>query len=161
MWSTSAFLALSVTFLFSNVNGFDVPKPFGCKNSLISDEWRQMVLETHNKYRAKLSEGKQPSLGKPAKAAKKMNELVWDCTIEQHAFETACTGTVDKQKFSENKATFKSRTCNDTEATKKLLKTWWDEARQVDLDASQKYEQTLEHFGPVSITPKRAMPDYG
>ncbi|EPB77802.1 hypothetical protein ANCCEY_03070 [Ancylostoma ceylanicum] len=75
---------------------------------------------------------------------------VWDCTIEQHAFETACTGTVDKQKFSENKATFKSRTCNDTEATKKLLKTWWDEARQVDLDASQKYEQTLEHFGPMA-----------
>ncbi|KIH57283.1 SCP-like protein [Ancylostoma duodenale] len=78
-----------------------------------------------------------------AKAAKIMNELVWDCTIEDYAFETACSGTVDATKYIANKDTFKSKSCNDTVEAKKLLKAWWDEAKKQDLDADQKYRLKL------------------
>ncbi|RCN32218.1 SCP-like protein, partial [Ancylostoma caninum] len=124
---------------------------FGCKNTLISDEWREAVLKYHNDNRAKLSKGGLSSLdGKMAKAAKIMNELVWDCTIEDYAFKTACSGAVDTNTYIANKETFKSKPCNDTVETKKILKTWWDEAKKQDLDADQQYKAEIEHFGPMA-----------
>ncbi|EYB87830.1 hypothetical protein Y032_0256g351 [Ancylostoma ceylanicum] len=34
---------------------------FGCNDRLISDEWRQMVLDYHNEQRKKVAQGKQKS----------------------------------------------------------------------------------------------------
>lgn len=50
---------------------------FGCRNSLIADDWRAMVLNFHNDKRRILSSGQQPNKdGTTLKAANKMNELV-------------------------------------------------------------------------------------
>ncbi|EYB99852.1 hypothetical protein Y032_0119g803 [Ancylostoma ceylanicum] len=59
------------------VGALIVPSSFGCKNSLISDEWRKMVLEFHTKNRRIVTQGKQRTEGsKTMPVAKNMNELV-------------------------------------------------------------------------------------
>lgn len=50
---------------------------FGCKDSLISDDWRQMVLDFHNDNRRRVARGDQISdTDKPMPKAKDMNKLV-------------------------------------------------------------------------------------
>ncbi|EPB72333.1 SCP-like protein [Ancylostoma ceylanicum] len=59
-------IVLTAALLIPNVDGFAVPTNFNCKNSLISDEWRKLVLNFHNGKRRLLAQGKQPSLNLPA-----------------------------------------------------------------------------------------------
>ncbi|EYC12073.1 hypothetical protein Y032_0048g1597 [Ancylostoma ceylanicum] len=68
-------IVLTAALLIPNVDGFAVPTNFNCKNSLISDEWRKLVLNFHNGKRRLLAQGKQPSLNLPAPWAKNIGEL--------------------------------------------------------------------------------------
>ncbi|EYC14132.1 hypothetical protein Y032_0041g361 [Ancylostoma ceylanicum] len=50
---------------------------FGCKDTLISDKWREAVLNFHNSNRKRISQGLQLSKnGKVMPGAKDMNQLV-------------------------------------------------------------------------------------
>ncbi|KIH48816.1 hypothetical protein ANCDUO_21111, partial [Ancylostoma duodenale] len=66
-------------------------KAFNCKNTLISDGWREEVLKEHNKYRRRLSKGLETGKTKLLPPAKNINELSWDCNIEALAFQQALT----------------------------------------------------------------------
>ncbi|ETN85466.1 hypothetical protein NECAME_16754 [Necator americanus] len=100
--STPTMLTLSWEIIFvlanvaCNVAAMEVPKSFGCKNSLISDDWRKMVLDFHNSGRKNVAENKEASKdSKLMPFAKNMNELTWDCNIEHNAWLRACDNTVD------------------------------------------------------------------
>ncbi|EYC25680.1 hypothetical protein Y032_0011g1329 [Ancylostoma ceylanicum] len=72
-------------------------KGFKCRNSLIAEEWRRKMLNVHNDNRRKLAKGSQRGEGgAPLPTAKNMNQLIWDCSLEDVAYEQAvkCTESV-------------------------------------------------------------------
>ncbi|EYC12060.1 hypothetical protein Y032_0048g1589 [Ancylostoma ceylanicum] len=174
MWPSVLLLGLLVSIANFNVTAYSVPTNFGCKNSLISDEWRKAVLRFHNNKRRALAEGKVKTKdGKAAPMAKNMNELVrypslqfnfyskesrptnfleqaklWDCNIETHAFENTCNGVVDQNYYGVTDTFKNKKTCNAAVNTEELLKKWWDESKAIDLTASQSYDATAEQNAP-------------
>ncbi|EPB72329.1 SCP-like protein [Ancylostoma ceylanicum] len=149
MWPSVLLLGLLVSIANFNVTAYSVPTNFGCKNSLISDEWRKAVLRFHNNKRRALAEGKVKTKdGKAAPMAKNMNELLWDCNIETHAFENTCNGVVDQNYYGVTDTFKNKKTCNAAVNTEELLKKWWDESKAIDLTASQSYDATAEQNAP-------------
>ncbi|EPB71049.1 SCP-like protein [Ancylostoma ceylanicum] len=134
------------------VAGFTVPTEFGCKNALLSDEWRRTVLEFHNKNRQKLARKQVATKGGAlAPYATKMNELIWDCDIENHAWSIACNGGTVHANFMQNKYRFKTSKCtNITQQTEAILKEWWNQVKAVDITNDQKYVTGLDQFGPMA-----------
>ncbi|EYB86858.1 hypothetical protein Y032_0272g936 [Ancylostoma ceylanicum] len=58
------------------VNGADTTA-FGCENSLITDEWREMILKFHNDKREIVAMGQQTDKsGKNLPQAEKMYKMV-------------------------------------------------------------------------------------
>ncbi|EYC43910.1 hypothetical protein Y032_0477g2177 [Ancylostoma ceylanicum] len=51
----SVILVFAAVQLFSD--GLASGTEFGCKNAMIADEWREMVLNLHNNLRKKLARG--------------------------------------------------------------------------------------------------------
>ncbi|EYB99887.1 hypothetical protein Y032_0119g822 [Ancylostoma ceylanicum] len=77
MWSFSLGVLLIIVGVTNDVSALTVPNEFKCKNTLISDEWRKMVLKFHNDNRRKVVEGKQPTKdSKYMPIGKNINELV-------------------------------------------------------------------------------------
>ncbi|EYC12155.1 hypothetical protein Y032_0048g1641 [Ancylostoma ceylanicum] len=148
MWFTSVLFVFSVVVFCYNVEAYEIPKSFGCKNSMISDEWRKYVLDYHNTKRKRLANNKQAcGNNKMAPFAKNMNELRWNCDIEHHAWTNACGGTIHTD-FVKNEATFANKKgCNITTEAKKILDEWWNQVKKVDLDANQNYVADIEQFG--------------
>ncbi|EYC12172.1 hypothetical protein Y032_0048g1648 [Ancylostoma ceylanicum] len=148
--------ALGVFLLISQLPGlietFDVPTSFNCRNSLIADEWRKMVLEFHNDKRRDVSDGKQQNGGKVMPAAKDMNELVWDCNLEQEALDAVrkCTAYNGTRAFNEAEITEKP--CNVTSGVKSILKEWWNEiVSAAPLKDENKFNKTsIPHFGVMA-----------
>ncbi|EYC15892.1 hypothetical protein Y032_0035g3030 [Ancylostoma ceylanicum] len=67
---------------------------FKCTNSLISDQWREKILTVQNDNRRRLAQGKQKGKdNNMLKPAKNMQELVWDCALEDAAYEAAAACT--------------------------------------------------------------------
>ncbi|EPB79818.1 SCP-like protein [Ancylostoma ceylanicum] len=82
-------IQLAISLLFAAIcSHAKATTAFGCKNSLISDEWREAVLSFHNKNRRKLAEGGLVD-SKNAKmdVAKDMQKLYWDCNMEDQAWQ--------------------------------------------------------------------------
>ncbi|KAL6729300.1 hypothetical protein Aduo_000370 [Ancylostoma duodenale] len=55
---------------------------FNCYNTLVTDEWREAVLNRHNELRRRLSEGKQTGADDTFPKAGNINKLNWDCNME-------------------------------------------------------------------------------
>ncbi|EYC35584.1 hypothetical protein Y032_1021g3418 [Ancylostoma ceylanicum] len=106
-------------------------RAYGCLNSMISDEWREMMDNLQNDLRRKLAKGKQTGKGgKLLPAAEKMYVMGWDCNMEIQAHEQAvlCATATPPQGFGVIEAKIKaSRTCNATDLTNKEVKNWWKE----------------------------------
>ncbi|EPB71058.1 hypothetical protein ANCCEY_09850 [Ancylostoma ceylanicum] len=102
---------------------------FGCRNTLISDEWRQRVLDHHNNIRRKN----------------------WDCDMENNAFLSTCDQTVQiPQAYASNSATFQitGKKCDINQNTMAVLKGWSDQAVAVDLSGGAVYNvQNQKEFG--------------
>ncbi|EPB67251.1 SCP-like protein [Ancylostoma ceylanicum] len=83
--------AVSMVFLMAAVqlyfDGFAFATAFGCKNTLIGDNWREMILKVHNDMRRKLAKGQQAGKNGALPYAKNMKQLYWDCTVEDIAHE--------------------------------------------------------------------------
>ncbi|EPB73740.1 SCP-like protein [Ancylostoma ceylanicum] len=62
---------------------------FGCKNELISDAWRDMVLTLHNDFRRKLAQGTVQGQAARLPVGKNIKQLYWDCALEKDAQEEA------------------------------------------------------------------------
>ncbi|ETN86790.1 SCP-like protein [Necator americanus] len=129
-------------------------RAFGCRNSLISDEWRAMVLTFHNDKRKTLARGDQPGKdGNKLSPAKQMNELTWDCNLERFASDAAaqCKDYDDPQRGVNQKTQvlivpdFCSLPMKKTET---VLNEWWNEVTVVGLGADLKYTDNsgLEEF---------------
>ncbi|EPB72820.1 SCP-like protein [Ancylostoma ceylanicum] len=143
------------------VGALIVPSSFGCKNSLISDEWRKMVLEFHTKNRRIVTQGKQRTEGsKTMPVAKNMNELTWDCNIEHNAWLYSCDTTVTlPNDYGVITADIKLPSkCNITTVTQTQLKAWWNEAKAKDLSTDPKYDAVVANFATVTTdtTPQPA-----
>ncbi|EYC12048.1 hypothetical protein Y032_0048g1585 [Ancylostoma ceylanicum] len=128
---------------------------FGCRNTLISDEWRKAVLDFHNRNRQRVAEGKQRtgSPGTVMKAATKMYYLNWDCDIENNAFLSSCNGQMPiPLDYGVNKGTFKmNKKCNINDNTMAVLKGWWDQATAADLSQNSKFDETKQkEFGAMA-----------
>ncbi|EYB99908.1 hypothetical protein Y032_0119g835 [Ancylostoma ceylanicum] len=145
----------------------EVPKDFGCKNSLISDEWRRAVLEYHNKLRRKVAKGEQPTKGsKFMPAAAKMNELTWDCGLEHNVWLYLCNSSTPVDPFytKNNKTTIKTKgtPCNVTANTLDVLKTFAKESEAVDLSGQNpKRSDEIANFALVSANCCGVVPTKG
>ncbi|EPB73742.1 hypothetical protein ANCCEY_07179 [Ancylostoma ceylanicum] len=64
---------------------------FGCKNELISDAWRDMVLTLHNDFRRKLAKGTVQGKNARLPVGKNIKQLYWDCALEADAQGKAIT----------------------------------------------------------------------
>ncbi|RCN28076.1 SCP-like protein, partial [Ancylostoma caninum] len=111
---------------------------FNCRNSLISDEWRQYVLDELNDYRRSLARGEVYDATKNfLPKAKDMNELKWDCNLEEVAYKSlqSLMSTCDVPLFSISRPyqtmqkRFKRKECNITSQAKVLLYGWWKEIK--------------------------------
>ncbi|EYB86884.1 hypothetical protein Y032_0272g952 [Ancylostoma ceylanicum] len=131
--------------------------PFGCKNSLISDDWREAVLKYHNDQRRKVSRGQQTDKdGAALKTAGEMYQLTWDCNLEAiaHTELVKCAGvskiTIGQTEhdFNEGVISTKPKKCNLEDDTKTLLKSWWNEVRQETFPTDMKYTEKFRHFAP-------------
>ncbi|EYC12186.1 hypothetical protein Y032_0048g1656 [Ancylostoma ceylanicum] len=128
---------------------------FGCRNTLVNDEWRQAVLDFHNNNRRTVAEGKQPTGGNAGNVmpkADKMYNLNWDCDIENNAFLSSCGGTAATipAAYASNKASIKiNKKCSSIkDETMTVLKNWWSQATAEDLSAGAVYkDQTQKEFG--------------
>ncbi|EYB96393.1 hypothetical protein Y032_0151g2844 [Ancylostoma ceylanicum] len=110
---------------------------FNCRNSLISDEWRQYVLDEVNEYRRTLALGEVFDQAKNyLPKAKGMNELKWDCNLEEMAYEgtlgtcTLPSGNLPFDPYQSMQAGFKKRNCNITSQTKIFLYGGWEEIKR-------------------------------
>ncbi|KAL6729130.1 hypothetical protein Aduo_000213 [Ancylostoma duodenale] len=143
--------------LFFIVAVSEATKSFGCKNTLITDEWRETVLNYHNRIRRKVAKGFQLTGGGPGKFMRQagdMHELKWDCNIENNAFLSTCGNTPIPQDFAANSATLSmsGKKCDITENTMTILKKWDSQATAADLSQAPNYdEQKQKEFG-IMIT---------
>ncbi|KAL6744508.1 hypothetical protein Aduo_017435 [Ancylostoma duodenale] len=82
--------AVSMVILLAAVQfysgGVAFATAFGCKNTMIGDEWREMILNIHNDMRRKLAKGQQAGQNGALPYAKNMKQLYWDCTFPSTLF---------------------------------------------------------------------------
>ncbi|EPB75829.1 SCP-like protein [Ancylostoma ceylanicum] len=111
---------------------------FGCKNSLISDEWREMVLIYHNDSRSRLAMGEQQGSAGKLPAATDMNSLNWDCTIEELAEAAAKDCPIPaKPPANYGAAAAKQKggkKCNATSLTRTMMRNWWNQGAKKQAD---------------------------
>ncbi|VDN23711.1 unnamed protein product [Cylicostephanus goldi] len=137
------------------------PVDFNCDNPLITNEWRQMVLDFHNENRRKVAKGEQETkdffnwnYGNMPSAAD-MNELEWDCDMERAANLFICNKIDLPDTYGViflNKFVIDACDLNCTQMrTKQVLQNWWNQAKKVDLSVDVLYDvKTIKEFGMVS-----------
>ncbi|RCN43634.1 SCP-like protein [Ancylostoma caninum] len=114
---------------------------FGCKNDLISDAWRDMVLNLHNDFRRKLAQGTVQGQNGLLPVGKNIKQLYWDCALEADAQEEAvkCSSTAPTIgtygiAFAEIAT---KAACNASVVISNTLKTWWKEGAQKQTDQAK------------------------
>ncbi|KAL6744507.1 hypothetical protein Aduo_017434 [Ancylostoma duodenale] len=133
----SLILLFAAVQLFSH--GFVSGTAFGCKNAMIADEWRDMVLNLHNNLRKKLARGTVKGKAANLPYGKNIKQLYWDCNLEDMARTEAekCPTTVPTpQNLGVSLDTVKTKAtgCNATAVVEAQIKKWWKEgaAKQTD-----------------------------
>ncbi|KAL6744484.1 hypothetical protein Aduo_017413 [Ancylostoma duodenale] len=105
---------------------------FGCTNNLITDAWREAVLNRHNTLRKRLAEGKQQGKKVQLLAAANMNKLNWDCNMEMLVDENiekcSAPAAPPQNTYAMTSAEIPIRgECNAINLVEDKLKTWWKE----------------------------------
>ncbi|EYC36877.1 hypothetical protein Y032_0847g2665 [Ancylostoma ceylanicum] len=140
------------------LNGADMTD-FGCENSLITDEWREMILNFHNDKREIVAMGKQTDKSNKAlPEAQQMFRMVWDCNVEMIAHEalTNCTAIPDTGlevngeglDFREGIIP-KKKDFNVLTETKQLLNAWYNEVRQSIIPDTLKWGPSYHNFSAI------------
>ncbi|EPB78696.1 SCP-like protein [Ancylostoma ceylanicum] len=124
---------------------------FNCRNSLISDEWRQFVLDEVNNYRRSLAMGKvYDKLKNFLPGAKNMNKLNWDCNLEEIAYQAmgGKCATLDLLTFPY----VPLQVQNVTSQMKLNLFGWWTEVEHYDMKNKTKYDdERIRDFAQMTI----------
>ncbi|EYC32071.1 hypothetical protein Y032_0003g1384 [Ancylostoma ceylanicum] len=119
---------------------------FKCNNPLITDKWREEVLNLHNKLRRRLSDGKQKGSNGMLPKGGNINQLNWDCNMEmlvdekiEKCDETTATPPVvqpDPYGAAKQMVSIKSsEECDATSKAKEILNKWWkDGAAKQDIN---------------------------
>ncbi|EYC35582.1 hypothetical protein Y032_1021g3418 [Ancylostoma ceylanicum] len=123
-------------------------RAYGCLNSMISDEWREMMDNLQNDLRRKLAKGKQTGKGgKLLPAAEKMvGTAIWRFKLMNKLYYARLLlhpRVLESLRLSKTFRKFEcdrgvcqilncwrikaSRTCNATDLTNKEVKNWWKE----------------------------------
>ncbi|EYC30527.1 hypothetical protein Y032_0005g2699 [Ancylostoma ceylanicum] len=103
MWVTILGILLGIAHFPNGVETAEVSAAFNCKNSLIADDWRKLVLNFHNERRRRVSAGEQPYKGGIMPSAKVMNELVGVSVPSIFPFlSTFITSTLFRSKFTDS-----------------------------------------------------------
>ncbi|EYB92386.1 hypothetical protein Y032_0194g1417 [Ancylostoma ceylanicum] len=132
---------------------------FGCKNSLISDEWREKMLTLHNENRGNLALGKEQGKNGPMPFAKNMNKLAWDCNMEEMADSAAqgCPNPPTAPTISGNgklgfinATTTVGATCNSSEIAVTLVKELWRNG--IKLQENQQYVPGNDAFAQMAYS---------
>ncbi|RCN48537.1 SCP-like protein [Ancylostoma caninum] len=111
---------------------------FKCYNTLITDEWRQTVLDRHNELRRRLSDGKVKGSDGMLPTAGNINMLKWDCqmemlidmTIGECNADTAIPPPVQPDPYGVAKEMVHitgNEKCNASSLAKDTLNKWWKE----------------------------------
>ncbi|KAL6724610.1 hypothetical protein Aduo_019482 [Ancylostoma duodenale] len=135
---------------------------FNCRNTPISDEWRQFVLDEVNDYRRSLARGEvYDKTNKFLPMAKNMNELNWDCNLEEMAYKgTLCDCTLltifTLLPYQPMKIR-KIYNCTITSQTKVALYGWWkqikgDTVKLFPNGPSIPYATNFTMMGTVTVT---------
>ncbi|EYC30530.1 hypothetical protein Y032_0005g2699 [Ancylostoma ceylanicum] len=82
-----------------------------------------------------------------------MRPMAWDCNLEDQAQDAAKACTAYNGKYGVNEKMFKANPCNITAETDKVLREWWDEVRNVELENGNKYNDQIKHFGVMAYYP--------
>ncbi|EYB94269.1 hypothetical protein Y032_0173g395 [Ancylostoma ceylanicum] len=153
MWNLLLILTVVVTKIV-NVEGTTA---FNCRNSLITDEWRQFVLDRVNNYRRSLAQGNVHDVTNNfLPAAKYMNELKWDCNLEEIAYKKMggkCSFVDPFNKLYPAQAGVVTDKCtNITSQMAILLRGWWSEVERVDMkNSTQLLENRAADFGKMAL----------
>ncbi|RCN49839.1 SCP-like protein, partial [Ancylostoma caninum] len=122
---------------------------FGCTNNLITDKWREAVLNRHNTLRKRLAEGKQQGKGVVLKAAANMNKLNWDCNMEtlvdENIEKCSAPAAPPQNTYAMTSAEIPIRgECNAVNLVEEKLKAWWKEG------ASEMTDNTVKADNPFA-----------
>ncbi|KAK6727985.1 hypothetical protein RB195_005567 [Necator americanus] len=152
MWF--AYLSIAVVIQFFSIVAISSATSFGCKNGMISDDWRQKVLSFHNTNRRTVSQGNQATKDKAKMpVAKDLTDLTWDCNLEGLASSYICGKTAiptgNTYGIISAAITLSGDSCDIyVQKTKPVLQDWWNEAKAVDLSTDVKYDEaTIKEFG--------------
>ncbi|EYB93394.1 hypothetical protein Y032_0183g961 [Ancylostoma ceylanicum] len=124
-----------------NCSAYFLFSAFGCKNELISDAWRDMVLTLHNDFRRKLAQGTVQGQAARLPVGKNIKQLYWDCALEKDAQEEAvkcpsAAPTVGTYGIAFEQIATKAA-CNASEVVSDKLKTWWKEGAKKQTDQTK------------------------
>ncbi|KAK6758140.1 hypothetical protein RB195_015763 [Necator americanus] len=134
---------------------------FKCHNSLISDQWRSVILDLINGFRRTVAKGEQEGKdGVTLPTAVSMNQLEWDCNIEAEAQDAAktCPDTISPLPAFQTKGytlghiilkgTIKANNCDATKTAKDLLTELW--ATAAAKQTNQAAERSNNEFAQLA-----------
>ncbi|EYB93396.1 hypothetical protein Y032_0183g962 [Ancylostoma ceylanicum] len=114
---------------------------FGCKNELISDAWRDMVLTLHNDFRRKLAKGTVQGKNARLPVGKNIKQLYWDCALEADAQGKAITCPQTAPTIGNYGIAFEEiktkAACNASDVISEKLNTWWKEGAKKQTDQTK------------------------
>ncbi|EYC26531.1 hypothetical protein Y032_0010g1207 [Ancylostoma ceylanicum] len=161
---SSTWLVLSLTLLqMMSTSG---TRKFGCKNSLISDEWREKVIRIHNDNRRKLAKGKQQGKNGVLPVSTNTQLLHWDCSMEEMAETAAIScpttptqptipGGNDKFGLTFESTNLKGKECDSIATTARLIKAWWTEGAKKQ--TNENFEQNNDKFSQMAFSGSKGL----
>ncbi|EPB69050.1 hypothetical protein ANCCEY_11867 [Ancylostoma ceylanicum] len=129
-------------------------------NDRISDDIRQKIVKHMNDRRSELANGQVNGASGKLKAAKFMNKLEWDCSLEEEAARRCSNGRIDTNALYQMGPAStivigpgcypKPLHFNDF---KKAMVEWWDEAKSYS--DNRFTDRTRPNFPQVSFALKQ------
>ncbi|KAL6733355.1 hypothetical protein Aduo_004006 [Ancylostoma duodenale] len=122
----------------------------------MTDEIRNYILDTHNKFRSSVARGLEPDmLGDSTPKAKKMIKLGYDCYLERVALRAATCPPVrtDQKLFLWNMHNVSNPSMSNMDAAQEAMNSWINQIRHNGLAASNVFAE-IEYW-------RAANPYYG
>ncbi|KAL6729265.1 hypothetical protein Aduo_000338 [Ancylostoma duodenale] len=140
MVMVTASVTVVLTLLQLSTNAF-ATRAFNCKNTLITDEWREAILVLHNKNRRTLANGEQRGKTGTLPKAAKMNQLQWDCATEEVAQTQAanCGSSAPVPPTNYGTVVIKAKIsgdCDPTTLAKTAIRNVWKEGAKKQTGAT-------------------------
>ncbi|CAJ0591945.1 unnamed protein product [Cylicocyclus nassatus] len=125
-----------------------------CSNSTMSDTYRRIFLDYHNRKRLDVALGREPNLHGMLNSAREMYFLEWDCDLEDKAhIATDCPGFVPRYlniAVNHMKMAYLNGTIPDfISVLYEVLEHWWGKGRNFGVDSNNIYHSSMDSFGKM------------